>query len=1136
MAPEYSEAKQKLLEKYLRGELGVRPGTRQIPRRKPGERVPLSHAQEQVWLHSQLAPDLPLYNEPVTIHYSGTLNVKALEQSFNEILRRHEAWRTAVKVVDGEPVQEVQENLSISLPVIDLSGFPREQRYEAARRIATADARVPLDLGQIPLFRARLIRLDDNEHRLYLTLSHIIFDGVAIYRIFLPELSTLYKAYARGDPSPLPELQIQYPDYACWERSAITRESLAKEIEYWRKQLRGTLPEVYLPTDHSNTRPRTFRGSMYPFKLRPPLTAALREFCRKEGVSTFHVLLASFAALLQRYSGEERIPVGTVTAGRNRPETEHLLGYFLNTVVVPADVSRNPSFRELVHRARNWSIAALDHDRLPFEYLVRELNIQREPSRNPLFQALFSLEPPMPVVDPSWRLTQMDVDTGATKYDLYLELDERSDQVLARFHYSTDLFDRETIARMAIHWKTLIRGGIANPEQRLSELPLVSSRENRSLRTWNDTTRTYPTACIHQLFELQAQSVPETTAVVSHGQSLSYRELNQRANQLAWFLLKRGVAPDAPVGVCVDRGPSMVIALLGILKAGGAYVPIDPKLPDERLAFLLADSKPVALLTDESSYRPAFGEEVIVLGPEWKFVENESRVNPSTSVRPENLAYVMYTSGSTGRPKGVAIEHRSVVNLLRSMQCTPGLTPEDVLLAVTTLSFDIAGLEIFLPLVSGARLVIADSAEVIDGNLLKDLLNDSKASAMQATPATWRLLIEAGWQGDPDLKILCGGEALPPELATRLISRGSSLWNLYGPTETTIWSSIYKVSGREEATIPIGRPIANTSIHVVDGRRNPVPVNVVGEIYIGGEGLARGYLNRLDLTAERFVEDWLVPGQGSRLYRTGDLGRYRSNGEIEYVGRVDSQIKLRGVRIELGEIEAVLASHPAVREAVVVVSGEAERQKLAAYLVMKDRTKVPEAGELRRYLRAKLPESMVPASYWQIEKVPLSPSGKVNRAALDGCGGRRLVDWQDWMGPRTEDEAQLSDIWRELLKVEAVGREQNFFELGGHSLLVLQMTARIRRTMEVELPVRSVFESPTIAGLAQEVEKARAAGLKAHAPILPGRQRPNPEADQEALLTQLDRLSPEEASSIVKAILEGRQTMDFHPNSTAREV
>jgi len=1133
MAPEYSEAKQKLLEKYLRGELGVRPETRQIPRRKPGERIPLSHAQEQVWLHSQLAPDLPLYNEPVTIHYSGTLNVSALEQSFNEILRRHEAWRTAFKVVDGEAVQEVQENLSISLPVIDLSGFPREQRDEAARLIATADARVPLDLGQVPLFRAKLIRLSDSEHRLYLTLSHIIFDGVAIYRVFLLELSTLYEAYARGDPSPLAELQIQYPDYACWERRTVTRESLAKEIEYWREQLDGSLPEVYLPTDHSNTHPRTFRGSMFPFKLRFPLTAALRAFCRREGVSIFHVLLASFAALLQRYSGEDRIPIGTVTAGRNRRETEHLLGYFLNTVVVPADFSTNPSFRELVQRARNWSLAALDHDRVPFEYLVRELKIQREPSRNPLFQALFSLDPPLPDIDPSWRLTQMDVDIGTTRYDLYLELNERTDQLLARFHYSTDLFERETVARMALHWKTLMRGGIENPEQRLSDLPLVSSRENRFLGEWNDTVQTYPKACIHQLFELQAQSSPETTAVVSRGQSLSYGELNERANQLAWLLLKRGVTPDAPVGLCVDRGPSMLIALLGILKAGGAYVPLDPKLPDERMAFLLADSKPVALLTDQNSQRPSFGADTIVLDPEWKFAENESRVNPSTSVRPENLAYVIYTSGSTGRPKGVEGTHRASINRFAWMWRTYPFASGEVCCQKTNLSFVDSIWEIFGPLLAGIPSVIVPQEAVLDPELLLRVLARERVTRIVLVPSQLRALLDHApnlQQRVPELKLWsCSGEVLPGNLARRFRAAfpGAKMLNIYGASEVAADATCHEVAERDSTSVPIGKPISNTQIYLVDECLNPVPIGIRGEIYIGGEGLARGYLNRPELTAERFVENWLVPAQGSRLYRTGDLGRWRGDGEIEYLGRVDTQIKLRGVRIELGEIESVLASHPAVREAVVAVGGEAEQQKLAAYLVMNDKVTAPEAEELRRYLRAKLPEPMVPASYWQIEKVPLLPSGKVNRAALAACGGRRLVDRQDWIGPRNQSEAQLADIWRELLKVEAVGREQNFFELGGHSLLVLQMTARIRRTMDVDLPVRSVFESPTIAGLAQEVEKARSAGLKPHTPIRPGRQRPTPEADQEALLSQLDRLSSEEASSIVKAILEGRQTYGF---------
>ncbi|HTF42432.1 MAG TPA: condensation domain-containing protein, partial [Terriglobales bacterium] len=444
MALEYSDAKRILLAKYLHGELGARPAAREIPRRQPGEIVPLSYAQEQVWLHARLAPEIPLYNEPVTIHYSGPLNVKALEQSFNEILRRHEAWRTYFTEIDGRPVQEVKQSLSILLPLIDLRTLPREQRDVAAVAIGTADARVPLDLAQAPLFRVRLICVDDEQYRLYLTLHHIIFDGVAIYRVFLPELATLYKAYAAGRGSPLAELAVQYPDYACWQRRSLPREALSSDVEYWRELLSGTLPEIYLPTDRPHGRSQSFRGSMYPFQLDPTLTQAVREFGRDQGVSLFHTLLAGFAALLYRYSGEERIPIGSVTAGRNHPETLPLLGYFLNTVVLPADLSGDPSFLTLVRRARDLTIDVLDHDRVPFEHLVRELRVPRDPARNPLFQALFSLEPPLPEVDPAWRLTQMDVDTGASKYDLYLELDERSDHVLARFHYNTDLFDAET--------------------------------------------------------------------------------------------------------------------------------------------------------------------------------------------------------------------------------------------------------------------------------------------------------------------------------------------------------------------------------------------------------------------------------------------------------------------------------------------------------------------------------------------------------------------------------------------------------------------------------------------------------------------------------------------------------------------
>ncbi len=1129
MAPEYADAKRKLLEKYLRGELGFQPATQEIPRRHPDELIPLSYAQEQVWLHAQLAPELPLYNEPVTIHYSGCLNVGALEQAFNEVLRRHEAWRTCFTVVDGQPVQEVKENLSISLPVIDLRSIPREQRDAAALTVATADGRVPLDLGQVPLFRARLIRLEEEQYRLYLTLSHIIFDGVAIYRVFLPELATLYKAYAAGSPSPLPELAIQYPDFACWQRRHYTPEKLSKDLEYWREQLHEPLPETYLPADRGHGRSQSFRGSMHPFRLSTSLTTKLRQFCRAEGVSLFHLLLASFAALLYRYSGEERIPIGSVTAGRNRPETLPLLGYFLNTVVFPADFSGNPTFRELVHRARNLTIDVLDHDAVPFEHLVRELRVQRDPGRNPLFQALFSLEPPLPEVDPAWHLTQMDVDTGASKYDLYLELDERADEVLARFHYSTDLFDVQSILRTTAHWQQLLEEAVAKPDQRLSELPVLTSDErDQILARWNETKQAYPETCIHELFEAQAERSPDAVAVVFEDSHLTYRELNERANQLAWFLLNRGVGPDVPVGLCIDRGLEMVIALLGILKAGGAYVPLDPRLPDERLAFMLSDVKPPLVLTQQHLRRQLFGENTITLDSSWDVIAHEKKTNPSAGSNPQNLAYVMYTSGSTGKPKGVPIEHRSVVNLLTSMQGCPGLISEEVLLAVTTLSFDIAGLEVYLPLISGARLVIASSEDVVDGNRLRDLLTESGTTFMQATPATWRLLIEAGWQGSPNLKILCGGEALPPELAKDLIVRGNSLWNVYGPTETTIWSSVYRVTGEESGTIPIGRPVANTGIYIFDAHRNPLPVNVTGEIYIGGDGLARRYLNHPELTAARFVANRLAPDRFPRLYRTGDLGRFRSNGEIEYLGRVDSQVKLRGLRIELGEIESVLASHVAVRGAVVTITGVGEQQKLSAYVVLNDGKVAPAAGELRRYLRTKLPEHMVPASYWRVEKVPLLSSGKVNRDALASSGAIPLLDEAELLLPRNEVEAKLAEIWKELLKVGQVGIEQNFFELGGHSLLVLQVTARIRRMFEVELPVRSVFEAPTIAGLAMEVEKAQTLGLKARTPIPQRRQRAAVAgANQEALLIQLEKLSAEEARNLLKVLLDGKQNYEF---------
>jgi amino acid adenylation domain-containing protein len=562
----------------------------------------------------------------------------------------------------------------------------------------------------------------------------------------------------------------------------------------------------------------------------------------------------------------------------------------------------------------------------------------------------------------------------------------------------------------------------------------------------------------------------------------------------------------------------MMVALLGILKAGGGYVPLDPRLPDDRLSFMLADVKPRMVLTEEKMQRGLFGADTVLLDTDWNVIAQESNQNPDQRLSPQTLAYVMYTSGSTGRPKGVLIEHGSVVNLLRSMQREPGMNRDDVLLALAIISFDMATPEMYLPLISGARMVIGSLEDAVDGNRLRDLMSKSGVTFMQATPATWRLLLAAGWQGSPDLKILCGAEALPAKLARELIARGKSVWNVYGPTETTVWSTVYRVTGREEASIPIGRPLANTSIYILDSNQNPVPVNVAGEIYIGGDGLARGYLHRPELTAESFVPNRVVTNQSPKLYRTGDLGRFRSQGEIEYLGRVDNQVKLRGFRIELGEIESVLASHSALQEAVVNVTGEGEQQKLSAYVVVNDGKAAPSASELRRHLGAKLPPYMVPAGYWRIERMPLLPTGKVDRGALAALSATALGEEAELIAPRNEIEAKLADIWQELLQVEQVGIEQNFFELGGHSLLALQMMARIRHTFEVELQVRSVFEAPTIAALGLELEKAQATGVKARTPVFQRHHHADTaDATKEALLMELRKLSVEEARKFIES-------------------
>jgi amino acid adenylation domain-containing protein len=1157
MVPEYSDAKRNLLEKYLRGEFGAQPATLAIPRRRQNQTVPLSYTQEQAWLHAQLVPEVPLYNEPVTIHYSGELDVAGLERSFNEILRRHEAWRTRFTIADGQPVQEVEANLTISLPVIDLRSLPKQQREAAALGIATADARNPIDLREFPLFRVKLIRLEDQEHRLYLTLSHLIFDGVAIYRVFLPELATLYKAYSQGKPSPLRELSIQYPDYTCWQRQSMGPDALREHLAYWRKQLGPELPILDLPTDRPRPSVQTFRGSMYPFVMKGSLTDAVKRMSRAEGVTLFQMLLAGFVAVLSRYSAQDDFPIGSVTDARGRAGTEALLGYFLNTVILRANVSGDPTFRELLKRVRNTTLEALDHDCVSFGHLIQELSPPRDLSRNPLFQVMFSLEPPMPELDPAWRLTQMDVDSGATKYDLYLELDERREGVLARFHYSTDLFDESTIARMADHWMTLLEGAASNPDLRVSELPLLRGSEKHQLLVeWNDTGSRYPRdKCIHQLFDAQCKRTPDTVAVREGEKSFTFRRLQERSNRLAHYLQSLGAGPDTRIALHVERSLDTVAGLLAILKTGGSYVPLDPSYPPKRLAFILEDAGAKILVTQRKlkSNLPAPAARVVFLDAAWDEIESHSAENPFSMVRAEDPAYVIYTSGSTGDPKGVVGTHRAAMNRFAWMWRDYPFHTGDVCCQKTSLAFVDSVWEIFGPLLAGVPSVIIPQETVRDPQQLLHVLALEKVTRIVLVPSLLRSLLDHAPNLQarvPELKLwTCSGEALSRELAQRFRTGfpQARLLNLYGSSEVAADVTCHEVGEQDGmGSTSIGKPISNTQIYVLDDHLRPVPIGVRGQIYAGGDGLAAGYWNRPELTADRFVANPLAAELSARLYRTGDLGRWRQNGDLDYLGRVDSQVKLRGMRIELEEIETVLASHAAVREAAVVVQGEGERQKLAAYLVTHERQEQegqeeeePRGGRevegekltavaLRRFLRGKLPEHMVPASYWRLGKMPLLPSGKVNRKALSRAGAVALpeagvLEARGCTAPRNDVERQLAEIWKELLQVEEVGIDQNFFEMGGHSLLVLQVIARIRRIFEVELPVRNLFEKPTIAGLAGELQRAKALGFKARATIAQLRSG-SAAPRRESLLAQLNNLSANDLQSLLQRVLDRKQS------------
>ncbi|HEY9874102.1 MAG TPA: amino acid adenylation domain-containing protein, partial [Candidatus Obscuribacterales bacterium] len=1072
---------------------------------------PLSFAQQRLWFFDQLDPGNPTYNVCSIGRVAGKLNAIALEQSLNEIIRRHEILRTTFKVVDGQPVQVIAPSLTLNIPIIDLREIPESLREQEVQRLVNQESDRPFDLQTGSLLRVSLLHLTEFEYLLVFCMHHIISDGWST-GILIHELATLYATFARRDipdnVSTLPELPIQYADFALWQRQWLQGKELENQLGYWTKKLGGNLPILNLPSDRPRPAVQTFHGAVEKFVLPPKLTQALTQLSQRQGATLFMALLAAFNVLLYRYTGQEDILVGTPIANRHRQEIEGLIGLFTNTLVMRTDLSGTPTFKDLLARVRQTALDAYKHQDLPFEKLVEVLQPDRNLSYNPIFQVLFGLRNiKLPTLElPEVTLTPQELDRKTSRFDLSLDLWEDAEGISGVFEYSTDLFDASTIGRMVKHFQTLLEGIVANPDRPISTLPIITVKEQQQiLLDWNNTQADYPqNQCLHELFEEQAKQNPERIAVVFNDQKLTYKELNQRANQLAHYLQKLGVKPEMPVGICVERSLEMLVGLLGILKAGSAYVPIDPAYPSERLALMLEDSQVSVLLTQKQliDNLPKHNAEIVCLDNDWESTEIE---NLNFAHNPSKLAYIIYTSGSTGKPKGVQICHSAVVNFLDSMRKKLGITVTDTLLAVTSLSFDIAALELFLPLIVGARVVIASREVTLDGVRLSTTLSESNATFMQATPATWRMLLTAGWQGQKNLNILCGGEALPHDLANQLLVRCDRLWNLYGPTETTIWSTICQLES-EEQPITIGRPIANTQIYILDRHQQPVPVGVFGELHIGGAGLSRGYLNRPELTAEKFISN-PVNIKCDRLYKTGDLARYFPDGTIEFVGRIDHQVKVRGFRIELGEIEAILSQHPEVQQVVVIAREDNPGDKrIVAYIV--SNVEALSTTSLRGFLKEKLPEYMIPSAFVLLEALPLTPNGKIDRRALPAPDTSRCDIDSNVVAPRNPTEEVIADIWTQVLGVQQVGIDDNFFELGGHSLLATQVVSRLRKAFGVELPLRYLFESPSIASLSDRLLNQNNQNLETSPIQRISRQNELPLSFAQERLWFLDQLKP----------------------------
>ena len=1043
----------------------------------------LSFAQQRMWFLWQLDPQSAGYNLPLSVCLDGELDITALERAFSLLVERHESLRTTFFQDDEQVWQRIAPPSPVSIEVRDLHQVAEPQRWAQAQEHMRSEASQAFDLEHGPLMRVLLLRIDATRHVLLLTLHHIITDGWSM-GVLLDECLGCYDDLTQGRQPQLAPLPVQYRDYALWQRAWLEAGEQTRQLEYWRGHLGAEHPVLDLPTDHPHPVVPGQQGKRLEIALDRALLKSLQSVAQGQGVTLFVLLLASFKVLLHRYSGQTDIRVGGLIANRNRSETEGLIGFFVNTQVLRSEVRSDMRFAELLDSVRETALGAQSHQELPFDVLVDGLQVVRGQNRNPLFQAMYNHRPQVAETGARQLASGLQVESlspeqlgtddraQAIACDLMLETCGEGDQLSASFTYATELFDAATIERLAGHWRNLLQGICADAGQRIAALPLLDAAERQQILVdWNQSTAEYPREhCLPALIEAQVRATPQATALVLGGASLSYAQLNSRANQLAHKLRELGVGADVLVGVALERSLEMVVGLLAILKAGGAYVPLDPDFPRDRLAYMMEDSGLKLLLTQTSLVQQLpipGGVQSLCLDQDGDWLDGYSTDDLPALAAPENLAYVIYTSGSTGLPKGVTIQHQALVNFLSSMADKPGLSAEDRVLSLTSLSFDIAGLELYLPLLRGAAVVLLDTHQNKDPQALLQVIAEQGVTVIQATPSSWRMILDAAPAGALAGKtILCGGEALSAELAQRLIEQAGHVWNVYGPTETTIWSARHYLT--ESDDVWLGKPLANTTLHIISDDLDVLPVGARGELLIGGDGLARGYHQRPSLTAQRFIPD-PFGGNGGRLYRTGDLARYKADGVIEYAGRLDHQVKIRGFRIELGEIEARLLEHPAVHEAVVIDIDAAGGKQLAAYLVASDSSANTDQlrSELKAHLKAGLPDYMVPSHLVWLPAMPQTPNGKLDRKALPAPDASVLQ--HTYVAPVSELEQQLAAIWAEVLKIERVGLGDSFFELGGHSLLAAQMIARIKKQLGISLPLRTLFEKPLLSELVAEV-------------------------------------------------------------------